>query len=78
VPEDLRDIVQALEGARCREGYGEYLLGMIALTSGDRRKAAGLLRAFLRRNASLDAAKALTLREELRRARTALARIESD
>lgn len=78
VPEDLLDIVRELEGAKCREGYGEYLLGMIAIELGDRRKAAGLLRAFLRRNAAINPAKALTLREELRRVCTALARIESD
>jgi len=43
-----------------------------------RAHAAVHLRAFLRKNAAVDSAKQLTLREELRRARRALAEIESD
>lgn len=74
----LEGIVRDLSRSRSREGYGQFLLGMIAWHMGDRRRAAPHLRAFLRRNASADEAKALTLREELRRARLALARIESD
>jgi hypothetical protein len=76
-PEDLSRVVRALERSKSREGYGQFLLGMIAAKLGDGAKAAVHLRAFLRRNASIDAAKALTLREELRRARTELARLES-
>ena len=70
----LGEIVNDLQKAPCREGYGQFLLGMLAHHMGDKRKATIHLRAFLRRNASLDSAKATTLREELRRARTALAR----
>ena len=74
---DLAERLEALADSRAAEGYGQFLHGMIAHLSGDRRTAAVQLRAFLRRNASADTAKTLTLREELRRARTALAEIES-
>ncbi len=74
----LEGILRGLQRSRSREGYGQFLLGMIAWLMGDTRRAAPHLRSFLRRNASADEAKALTLREELRRARLALARIESD
>jgi len=77
-PEALGRIVRDLEKSRAREGYGQYLLGMIAYLMGDHRKAAAHLRAFLRRNASVEEAKALTLREELRRSRLVLAEVESD
>lgn len=77
VPE-LDAIVSALQKSPAREGYGQWLLGMIAHEIGDRRKAAVHLRAWLRRHAAPDEAKTITLREELRRARTALASIESD
>lgn len=77
VPE-LDAIVAALQKSRAREGYGQWLLGMIAYELGDRRKAAVHLRAWLRRHAARDEAKTITLREELRRARVALAEIESD
>jgi len=74
-PEGLDRIVADLEAVEQKEGYGEYLLGMIAEKVGDAPRAETFLRAFLRRNASADVAKALTLREELHRARTALARL---
>ncbi len=74
-PEGLEEIIDDLESSESREGYGEYLLGMIADKLGDQGRAATFLRAFLRRNASADVAKSLTLHEELRRARTALARL---
>ncbi|AKF03177.1 hypothetical protein [Sandaracinus amylolyticus] len=75
---ELDAIVTALQKSPAREGYGQWLLGMIAYELGDRRKAAVHLRAWLRRHAAPDEAKTITLREELRRARTALAQIESD
>lgn len=79
VPEDLDDVIAALEASQtARKGYGQLVLGMIRFRLGDHRAAAVHLRAFLRRNANIDAAKAVTLREELRRARTVLAQIESD
>jgi tetratricopeptide (TPR) repeat protein len=74
----LGSIVADLERAKCREGYGQLVLGMLRHQMGDPRRAAVHLRAFLRRNAAADTAKAVTLREELRRARLVLAQIESD
>jgi tetratricopeptide (TPR) repeat protein len=74
-PEGLEETLERLEGSTEREGYGVFLQGMIAAKMGDTAKAATYLRAFLRRNASADIAKALTLREELRRARSELARL---
>lgn len=70
--EGLDTILEELARSRSREGYGQFLLGMLRHHMGDQRRAAVHLRAFVRRNASLDEAKALTLREELRRARKAL------
>jgi tetratricopeptide (TPR) repeat protein len=78
VPEGLEEVRRALSESPLREGYGQFLLGMIAYHLGDRRRAAVHLRAFLRKNARIDRAKALTLWEELRRARRALADLESD
>jgi len=74
----LAEIVRDLGRSRSREGYGQYLLGMIAHHVGDRGKASAHLRAFLRRNAAIDRAKVLTLREELHRARRVLADAELD
>ena len=76
--EGLPEVLARLKSAPCREGYGQFLLGMLYAHLGDAAHAAVHLRAFLRRNARIDEAKALTLREELRRARRALAAIESD
>lgn len=73
----LEQIVETLRRSKCREGYGQLVLGMIAHASGDSRRAVVHLRAFLTRNASADPVKALALREELRRARLALAEHES-
>lgn len=74
----LDRIVLELQKSPAREGYGQWLLGMIASELGDHRKAAVHLRAWLRRHAAADEAKAITLREELRRARLVLAATESD
>lgn len=74
----LGTITSALARSRAREGYGQFLLGMIAHHVGDRPRASAHLRAFLRRNAAIDRAKVITLREELHRARRALAELESD
>ena len=68
----LAEVVSELGRSRSREGYGQYLLGMIAHHMGDRAKATAHLRAFLRRNAAIDRAKVITLREELHRARRVL------
>ena len=78
-PENLDGVVRALEESeRARTGYGSLVLGMLGYHMGDHRAAAVHLRAWLRRNAAADAAKAISLREELRRARMVLAEIESD
>jgi len=74
----LASIVTELGKSRSREGYGQYLLGMIAHHVGDRARATAHLRAFLRRNASIDRAKLVTLREELHRARRVLAELTLD
>ncbi len=65
---------QALAAAPCGQGYGQYVLGMIAVHLEDGPAATVHLQAFLRRNADIDEPKRLTLREELRRARLALAK----
>ncbi len=75
---DLDALIADLQKSPAREGYGQWLLGMIAYEIGDKRKAAVHLRAFMRRHAAADEAKAITLREELRKARVAMADIESD
>lgn len=67
-------IVDALRAAPSREGYGRFLLGMIAHLQGRPEEARQELGAFLARNDVSDPARTLTLREELRRARVALAR----
>lgn len=74
----LDAILADLEKSKARNGYGQLVLGMLRHRMGDPRRAAVHLRAFLRRNASADPGKAATLREELRRARSVLATIESD
>lgn len=74
---DLAAIRRTLGAARSARGYGQFVLGMLAFELGDMRMAEAHLRAFLRRNARLDPAKALTLREELIRARAALATFSS-
>lgn len=76
--EDLDGIRHDLATARCGQGYGQLILGLIAHEIGDAPAARTHLRAFLRRNASADEVKQATLREELRRARLALATYESD
>lgn len=74
----LHELRAELAKSKSGEGYGRYLQGMIAFCMGDHRVAQMQLQAFLRRNSSIDEAKRLTLREELRRARLALAQITSD
>lgn len=74
----LAGVVEALRASKNREGYGQFLLGMIAYHMGDARIAAVHLRAFLRRNADVDVAKSMTLAVELSRARAVLAGIDAD
>ena len=77
-PEGLPELLAELKRPENHRGYGQYLLGMIAYRIGDMLLAATHLRAWLRRHAGADTAKALTLREELRSARMVLADLESD
>ncbi|MEM9068085.1 MAG: hypothetical protein AAGE52_06240 [Myxococcota bacterium] len=74
---ELETIRRELAASPSGQGYGQFLLGMIAHLLGDQPKATVHLQAFLRRNASIDETKRLTLREELRRARLALAEFSS-
>lgn len=74
----LNAIRDELKRSKVGQGYGQFLLGMIAHRLGDGPAAVVHLQAFLRRNASIDEVKRLTLREELRRARLALAERSSE
>jgi hypothetical protein len=69
----LAGVVGALRASRAAQGYGLFLLGMIAHHTGDGRAATSHLRAFVERHVGSDPPKALTLGEELRRAQDALA-----
>lgn len=75
---NIRRTVESLRASPNADGYGRFLLGMIAYHVGDIREARVHLGAFLRRNAAVGVVKELTLREELRRARVALSGIHSD
>ena len=68
----LQNIVSDLVRSPNREGYGEFLLGMLLHHMGDKRRAVAHLKAFLNRNASAEPAKVATLQEEFRRARAVL------
>lgn len=72
---DLPSIVRSLEESPQAQGYGRYLLGLIAHHTHDPR-AAVHLRAFLRRHASSDAAVLKTLSVELAEARRLLRRLD--
>jgi hypothetical protein len=69
----LSAVLTSLSRSRCREGYGQFLLGMLWYHTGDIRRATTHLRAFLDRHADADPARVATLREELRRARLVVA-----
>lgn len=71
-------IVQRLASSPSREGYGRFLLGMIAYHRGDTTTARAELRAFLARHARAEPVRAITLREELRRARLALGELDAN
>jgi tetratricopeptide (TPR) repeat protein len=70
---DLAEVTDELEQARCAEGYGRYVLGLLALAQGDPVRGRRYLEAFVARNAD-DPLRAATLAAELARARAALAR----
>lgn len=69
----LADVQRSLGASKAREGYGRFVLGMIAHHLGDHATARVHLRAFLHRNASADRAKVVTLSDEIARARSVLA-----
>lgn len=71
-------IVQRLVASKSREGYGRFLLGMIAYHRGEPTTARAELRAFLHRHEHADPVRAMTLREELRRARLALGKLDAN
>jgi hypothetical protein len=72
---DLAAITDDLEGARCGEGYGRYVLGLLALAQGDTTRGQRYLREFIDRNAA-DPLRAATLAAELARARGLLGKRE--
>lgn len=69
--DDLRELVSELESARCGEGFGRYVLGLLYAACGERRSAMKHLIIFVRRNQH-DPMRAVTLAHELRRARLCL------
>lgn len=69
--EDLAALTEELSEAKCGEGYGRYVLGLLAEARGDRVAAVGYLREFVTRNHG-DLLKAATLTGELARARRVL------
>jgi len=69
--EDLDERIDELESARCGEGFGRYVLGLLYAATGDRRRARRHLLIFIRRNHH-DPMRAVTLAHELRRARLCL------
>ncbi|MEO0326344.1 MAG: hypothetical protein AAF447_25575, partial [Myxococcota bacterium] len=72
---DLAGVVRRLRASPSREGYGQFLLGVLLDALGDGRMAPVHLRAFLRRNARIEEAKRVTLADELAAARRTLARL---
>ncbi len=69
--DDLPDLVEELAAARCGEGYGRYVLGMLCFALGDLTDARRHLLQFVRRNAK-EPMRRSTLAAELRRARATL------
>lgn len=69
--EDLEGLVEELRASRASEGYGRYVLGMLAQLRGQPEEARPLLEEFVRRNGA-DPLKRATLAGELARARRVL------
>jgi len=67
----LPELLDELRDARCGEGYGRYVRGLLHLSLGERAEARQNLLAFLKRNVS-DPMRATTLAAEIRRARLTL------
>jgi hypothetical protein len=68
---DLETVASDLELSRSGEGYGRYVLGLLALARGDRPLGRRYLREFLKRNVG-DPLREATLSAEIARARKAL------
>ena len=66
--DNLTEIVSELECARCGEGFGRYVLGLLHAAQGSRARATKHLKAFVKRNAE-DPMRSITLAAEIRRAR---------
>ena len=69
--DNLAEVVDELECARCGEGFGRYVLGLLYAASRDDLRARAHLRTFIKRNAG-DPMRASTLAAEIRSAREAL------
>lgn len=69
--EGLTEAIHELETARCGEGYGRYVLGLLYAATGNDLRARAHLRTFIKRNAG-DPMRAATLAAEIRRARDTL------
>lgn len=68
---DLDEIVSELEAARCGEGYGRYVLGLLEIARGQEIRGRRYLREFVKRNTG-DPMREATLAAEITRARRAL------
>lgn len=66
--EHLDEVIEELECARCGEGFGRYVLGLLHAAKGDVARATRNLAAFVKRNAD-DPLRSITLGREIRRAR---------
>jgi tetratricopeptide (TPR) repeat protein len=64
----IHELITELECARCGEGFGRYVLGLLYAALGDGRRARHNLRQFVQRNVN-DPVRSVTLAEEIRRAR---------
>lgn len=69
--EGLSEAIDELEVARCGEGFGRYVLGLLHAARGSDLDARAHLRTFVKRNEG-DPMRASTLSHELRRARVTL------
>jgi len=74
IPE-LDAIIERLEEAPSGKGYGQFVLGMLALHAGRRGKARRFLEAFVERTTGGRRAGAIALRGEIEAAREALAHL---
>jgi tetratricopeptide (TPR) repeat protein len=69
--EHLSEMIQELECARCGEGFGRYVLGLLQAARGEDVRAIEHLQHFIERNAN-DPLRSIALAGELRRARAML------